>query len=95
MLHLHGIGAEHEIAKVIYTSHHRAGLALERALAPADQSLIGFELNEYIRAVGSGREGNTEHFESSDLQARLNSGECIRAERGGLRNKRASAGIPF
>ena len=71
MLHLHRIGADQEVAEVVDAGHHCAGFAFERAFAPADHALIGFEFHEDIGPVGIARQGNAEDFHAGDLEARL------------------------
>jgi hypothetical protein len=71
VLDLHGIGADYKVAEVLDAGHGRAGFAFERALAPADEPLVGFELAENVRTVGIGRQRDTEHFHAGDLQSGL------------------------
>ena len=69
VLHLHRVGADEEVAKVVHAGHDGAGFAFERAFAPADDALVGFELDEDVGAVGIGRERDAEDLHAGDADA--------------------------
>ncbi len=68
MFHLQRVFANDEIPEVLHARHRRTGLAFERSFSPADQTLIGFNLDEDIRTVGIGSQRNTEHLHVRDAQ---------------------------
>ena len=81
MLDLHRILADEELAEILDAGDHRAGLAFERAFAPADEACVGFELHEDIRTVRIGCQRNAEHLHVRDPDFRADAGEAIGAKR--------------
>ena len=69
VLHLHGVGADHEVAEVVHAGDDRAGLPFERAFTPAHQALVGFELDEDVGAVGLGVERNAKDLHAGNAEA--------------------------
>jgi hypothetical protein len=55
MLDLHGIFADDKVAEILNAGHRGLGFALQCALSPADQSLIGLEFDENVGSIGIGR----------------------------------------
>src|SRR5690349_16441317 len=79
VLHLHGVGADDELTKILDAGHRGPSLALERSLAPSHQALIGFELAKHIGPVRSAGQRDAKNFHAGDLQAGLQTveaGEC-------------------
>ena len=68
VLDLHRIRADQKVAEIVDAGHDGAGFAFERALAPADQALVGFELDEYVGPVGVRRQRDAEDFQAGDFQ---------------------------
>ena len=68
--------------KVVDAGHDGAGFAFERAFAPADQALVGFEFDEDIGAVGVRSERNAEDFHAGDFQPGLHVGESAASPAG-------------
>src|SRR5580698_11463426 len=81
MLGLHGIAADDEIAQVVHAGHGRTGLSFESRLTPAEDSLVGFQLHEDIRAVDAAQafiECDAEHLHAGDPKFRADILECFR-----------------
>src|ERR1700739_2722987 len=51
MLDLHRIFADDKVSKVLDAGHSGLRFALESALSPANQALVGLELHENIRSI--------------------------------------------
>ena len=77
MLDLHRVLADEELAEIVDAGDDGAGLAFERALAPADEALVGFQLDEDVGTVRVGRQGNAEDLHVRDLHAGRNSSHGI------------------
>jgi hypothetical protein len=73
VLDLHRVAADNEVPEVVVAGHRRARFPLQRGLAPADDSLVGFQLHEDVRTVGAGDlliESDAEHLHVGDPQLR-------------------------
>jgi hypothetical protein len=68
MFHLQGVFADDEIPEVLHAGHGGAGLAFKSGFTPADQALIGFNLDEDIRTVGVGSQRDAEYLHVCDAQ---------------------------